>query len=204
MEIAWGETLQLAATLFFIIDPLGNIPIFNSILQDYEPRRRMKIIGREMIFALIILLTFLYIGTSLLGFLGLQQPSLNIAGGILLFLIALHMLYPDKAHTTDPDADDPFIVPLATPLTAGPSSIAVLLLISSSQPERLGEATIAVLIAWTLSTVILLVSPLILRFLGHRGVRALERLMGMLLVLIAVQMFLNGTTEYVMELYENI
>jgi len=89
-------------------------------------------------------------------------------------------------------------------LIAGPSAIAVLLLISSSQPERLGEGTIAVLIAWTLSTVILLVSLLILRFLGHRGVRALERLMGVLLILIAVQMFLNGTTEYVLELYENI
>lgn len=195
--MSWGETLTIAATLFFIIDPLGNIPVFNAILQDYEPRRRMRIIAREMVFALIILLTFLYAGTGLLQFLGLSQPSLNIAGGILLFLIALRMLYPDRSNHADPDFADPFIVPLATPLIAGPSAVAVLLLISSSRPEYILEATAAVMIAWTLSTVILIGSSLIMRMLGHRGVRALERLMGMLLVLIAVQMFLNGITDYV-------
>jgi multiple antibiotic resistance protein len=204
MTVSWGETLQIAATLFFIIDPFGNIPLFNSILEDYEPPRRMRIIAREMLFALIILLIFLYAGTGVLKYLGLEQPTLNIAGGILLFLIALRMLYPESSPIIDPEAEDPFIVPLATPLIAGPSAIAVLLLISSSQPDRMAQWTIAVMIAWGLSTAILIVSPLILRFLGVRGVRAMVRLMGMLLILIAVQMFLNGVSDYVINLNSNI
>ena len=134
-----------------------------------------------------------------MSFLGLTQPSLNIAGGTLLFIIAMRMIFPLKQRSDEPE-EDPFIVPLAVPMVAGPSTLAVLLVLSSSQPERIHEWCLALLIAWGVSTAILAVSPLFLRVLGNRGLRALERLMGMLLIMLAVQMFLNGVTEFVQSL----
>lgn len=197
----WHDILRVAVTLFFIMDPIGNIPVFNAVLGRFDTRRRIRIIARELSFALTILLAFLFAGTAILGFLGLTQPTLNLAGGILLFLISLRMVFPEllSPHDETP-VEDPFIVPLAMPLIAGPSSIAILLLISSSHPEQMADWTIALLLAWAASTVILMVSPMILKRLGKRGLRALERLMGMLLVLLSVQMFLNGLTQYLASL----
>ncbi|MBI2994513.1 MAG: MarC family protein [Gammaproteobacteria bacterium] len=195
-DIAWDEALRVATTLFFIMDPLGNIPIFNTILKDYPPARRRRIIMRELSFALVFLMVFLYAGTSILKLLGLTQPSLNLAGGILLFLIAIRMLYPENTGVEEPKVEDPFIVPLAMPLIVGPSTIAVLLLISSSKPDQMADWTLATLMAWSLATLILVASPAIMKILGDRGLRAVEKLMGMLLVLIAVQMFLNGLSQY--------
>ena len=192
----WPEVFAAAATLFFIMDPLGNTPVFNSILSRFDRKQRSLIIARELIFALIILLTFLFAGTAILDFLGLSQPSLNIAGGLLLFIIALRMIFPrSSAEESDLDAD-PFIVPLAMPMVAGPSAIAILLLLSSSQPERIWEWCFALILAWAATTAILIASPFLMRILGVRGLRALERLMGMLLVLLATQMLLNGVRSF--------
>ena len=194
--VVWSDVLAVAATLFFIMDPLGNIPVFNSLLSRFDSKARTRIFLREMVIALFILLLFLYAGTSIMSFLGLTQPSLNIAGGTLLFIIAMRMIFPLKQRSDEPE-EVPFIVPLAVPMVAGPSTLAVLLVLSSSQPERIHEWCLALLIAWGVSTAILAVSPLFLRVLGNRGLRALERLMGMLLIMLAVQMFLNGVTEFV-------
>jgi multiple antibiotic resistance protein len=199
-EIAWQQVLTAGTTLFFVMDPLGNLPIFHTILQDYSPRQKARIITRELIFALLILLAFLLAGARILGFLGLSQSSLNISGGILLFVIAIRMVFPNPVLKSDHVDKDPFIVPLAVPLVAGPSTITVLLLLSSSQPERMLEWTLALFLSWGAGTVILVTSPVILRWLGRRGLRAMERLMGMLLVLIAVQMLLNGLSEYIRNL----
>jgi multiple antibiotic resistance protein len=193
----WQDILRVAAMLFFVMDPIGNIPVFNAVLAQYETRARIRIIARELVFALLILSGFLFAGTAMLGFLGLTQPTLNLAGGILLFLISLRMVFPEllAPHDETP-VEDPFIVPLATPMIAGPSSIAILLLISSSHPEQMHDWTVALLLAWSAALLILAVSPMILKGLGRRGLRALERLMGMLLILLSVQMFLNGLTQY--------
>ena len=181
--IAWADVLSAAATLFFIMDPLGNVPIFQSILQPFPTRRRTRIIARELIFALIVLLTFLLVGNRVLDFLGLGQPSLSISGGVLLFIIALRMVFPGRRGGMDEEVEsDPFIVPLAIPLIAGPSTIALLLLLGSQQPGLLLEWVLALLLAWSLVTIILVASPYITRFLGPRGLRAVERLMGMLLI----------------------
>ena len=193
---AWGEIIAISATLFIIMDPLGNIPTFQSILKNFTTQQRVKIILRELVFALIILLVFLIAGNKILSFLGLGQPSLSIAGGILLFIIALRMVFPFGESFAEKPSDDPFIVPLAVPLVAGPSTIAVLLLLSSSEPGRLYEWIISLLVAWFLATIILVLSPYIMGFLGNRGLKAVERLMGMLLILISIQMFLNGLTQY--------
>ncbi len=198
-QFIWTEILAASATLFFIMDPLGNIPVFNALLKSFSAEEKARIIYRELAFALIIMLVFLIAGTRILGFLGLTQPSLGIAGGILLFIIAMRMLYP-PAHAEDDQAeDDPFIVPLAMPLIAGPSTIAALLLMSSAQPERIYEWIIALVFAWLLTTLILVASLRISKILGDRGLKAMERLMGMLLILIAIQMFLDGLTTYLRE-----
>jgi multiple antibiotic resistance protein len=178
------------------MDPLGNMPIFNAILAPFDRKRRMLIVARELIFALIILLSFLFIGTEILKLFGLTQPSLNIAGGVLLFIIALRMIFPRHVADETEGIEDPFIVPLAMPLVAGPSTIAILLFLSSSQPERIWEWCVALIIAWAGATALLVLSPILTRLLRTRGMRALERLMGMILVLIATQMLLNGVQEF--------
>jgi multiple antibiotic resistance protein len=192
----WSDIAAAAATLFFVMDPIGNIPVFNSVLSRFEPRRRAQITARELVVALVIMLVLLFAGTTILDFLGLTQPSLNIAGGVLLFLIALRMIFPPRGTEVAAPTDEPFIVPLAMPMVAGPSTIAVLLLLASTEPERIWEWCTALVIAWAAATVLLTASPFLLRVLGDRGLRALERLMGMLLVLLATQMLLNGVREF--------
>jgi len=189
------QTDLISATilLFLILDPLGNVPIFLSILKGIEPRRRLVIIAREMVIALVALLVLLYFGRNLLDLLGLRTESLSVAGGIILFIIAIKMLFPGaKAEYEDNYDEEPLVVPLAIPLVAGPSILAALLLMVTREPDRMMDWTIALLIAWAISTAILLCSNLLLRLLGPRGLTALERLMGMLLVAMAVQMFLDG------------
>mgnify|MGYP001815046116 FL=1 len=188
----------MAVTLFFIMDPLGNVPVFNAVLSSFDARKRTIIVARELVLALLILLGFLFAGNAILSFLGLSQPSLNIAGGILLFIISLRMIFPKTTSRDEIDGtEEPFLVPLAIPLVAGPSTIAILLLLSSSQPERMAEWSVALLLAWLGTTVLLVSAPVLLRFLGRRGARALERLMGMILVILATQMLLNGIRDFV-------
>lgn len=194
----WQEIASVSVTLFFIMDPLGNIPIFNAVLAGCDNTRRTRIVARELVLALLILLGFLFAGNAILGFLGLSQSSLSIAGGLLLFIISLRMIFPKALAVEDIDgADDPFLVPLAIPLIAGPSTIAMLLLLSSSQPGRLVDWSLALFLAWLGTTVLLIASPILMRVLGARGSRALERLMGMILVILATQMLLNGIRDFV-------
>ena len=193
----WSDIAPVAATLFFIMDPLGNMPVFNAILERYDRRERSIIVAREMLFALVILMTFLFTGTEILNFMGLTGSSLSIAGGVLLFIIALRMIFPQPVSKQTEVLEDPFIVPLAMPMIAGPSTIAILLLLSSSQPEKLWAGSAALFISWGCTAAILTASPFLMRYLGNRGSRALGRLMGMLLILLATQMLLNGITEFV-------
>ena len=191
----YPEVLAVAVTLFFVMDPLGNIPVFNAVLSRFDARTRSRIVARELTIALVILLLFLFVGNPVMKFLGLTQPTLSLSGGILLFIIALRMIFPAPAGDEE-EVVDPFIVPLAMPLVAGPSTIAILLLQSSSHPERVWQSCFALVLAWVAATAILACSPYLMKALGDRGVRALERLMGMLLVLLAVQMLLDGVAQF--------
>jgi multiple antibiotic resistance protein len=193
------DIIATALLLFLIIDPIGNVPVFLGILRGMDPRRRYLVIARELLFALGVMLLFLFAGGAILGLLQLHQEALSIAGGIILFLIALRMIFPSEYGPVARD-EDPFFVPLAVPLVAGPSVIAALLLLVSREPDRLVEWVIALGLAWAASAVILLASSSFYRVFSERGLRALERLMGMLLVLLSVQMFLDGVREFVRSL----
>ncbi len=194
-------TLASAAILLFLImDPFGNMVTFNSLLSGLEARRRVVVILRESLIAFAILSLFLFTGKWVLAILGLREATLSISGGIILFLIALGMVFPRKSvmapEPSEQEEGEPLVVPLAIPLIAGPSCIAALLLMASKEPEKMSQWMIALTLAWLASTIILTASVPLFRFLGRRGSAAIERLMGMLLVMIAVQMFLDGVKAY--------
>ena len=187
------DTVSALVTLLFVMDPLGNVPIFLSVLKDVDPPRRQRVILRDMLVALVVLLVFLFGGGALLDLLGLRQESISIAGAIILFLIALRMIFPSPYGLMGDTPDgEPFIVPLAIPAVAGPSSLAVTMLLVNSDPSRMLDWTVALVGAWGITAALLMSSPLLLRALGNRGLLASERLMGMILVIIAVQMFFDG------------
>ena len=180
-------------TLLLIMDPVGNIPPFLSILKTVPVQRRRLVLMREILFAYGVLLVFLFLGNYLLRFLRLEQETLSIAGGIVLFLIALRMIFPREGGAAgEPLEGEPFLVPLAIPLFAGPSTLAALLLLQRSSPGDTVSLLIAVTIAWAIGGTILLSSTFFYRLLRERGLIAIERLMGMLLVMVAVQMLVNG------------
>lgn len=191
------EMLSAATMLFLIMDPLGNLPVVLSILKHIDPKRRRKVLVRELLFALVILLAFLYAGRSILGFLHVQPETLSISGGIILFIIAIRMIFPSAGSITGLAAgEEPFIVPVAIPMIAGPSLIAALLLLSSQYHEHMLMLTGSLLMAWVGTSFILMFYNFFHRILGERGLKALERLMGLLLVMVSTQMFLNGIKSF--------
>ncbi len=188
--------LSAAILLFLVLDPLGNILLFTSALQNVPATRRIRVVTRELLIAYLILVIFLFIGEPLLRILNISGPALSAAGGLVLFLIALRMVFPaaDLEHGAG-TSDEPFIVPLAIPYVAGPSALATVLLLMNREPSRWPEWLLALTLAWLVSTAILLLGGRIGVFLGRRGLVALERLMGLLLVALAVQMFLQGLRQ---------
>ncbi len=198
MDSWWMRMFSMAFALFLLMDPIGNVPIYVSVLKDIEPRRHQKIITRELIIALVIIVLFYFLGDALLGFLNVTMPTILISGGIILFLIALKMIFPARKDTDVelPKDKEPFIVPLATPLVAGPAVLAAVMLYSGQHKNEMALPLTAIVIAWAVSTLILLSSSLWKKLLGWRGLIACERLMGLILTLIAVQMFLEGTDMF--------
>jgi multiple antibiotic resistance protein len=190
------NTLSAIILLLTTMDPLGNVANFVAGLRQVPPELRVRVIARELLIALFILLVFLFCGRWLLGLLHLKEEALFISGGVVLFLIALKMVFPSPRREMDEPAVEPFIVPLATPMIAGPSVLATLLVLVSSQPEMILNWLAAVLVAWGITATVLLFAPAIARVLKEKGAMAVERLMGMLLVMVAVQMFLNGLELY--------
>ena len=186
-----------ALLLFLILDPLGNIPVFLGLLKPLPAHRRRIVLARELFIALVVLMVFLWGGKYALELMHLRQESVSIAGGIVLFLIGLRMIFPPpEGLMGELPGGEPFIVPMAIPLVAGPSGMAAVMLMGSNEPKRLMEWSLALLIAWVATAAILFSATLLYRLLGTRVLIAVERLMGMLLVAISVQMFLDGLGTY--------
>jgi len=192
-----ASTFSAFITLLLVMDPLGNVPIFLAVLKDVDGKRRYWVIFRELLIALGVLLLFLWAGNSALDALQLKQESISIGGAIILFLIALRMIFPSPYGLLGDIPDgEPFIVPLAIPAVAGPSSLAIAMLMVNTDPGRMFDWTVALVGAWAVSASVLMMSPLLLKALGHRGLTAMERLMGMMLVIISVQMFFDGVAQF--------
>ncbi|MGI9239052.1 MAG: MarC family protein [Woeseiaceae bacterium] len=183
--------------LFLVIDPFGNVPFFVSALKQVDPLRRRRVIIRELLIAYVVMVVFLFFGQPLLRVLGISGPALTIAGGVILFLIALRMVFPIRGRNLGEELEgEPFIVPLAIPYVAGPSVLAVEMLLMSNEPSRWAIWLIAITAAWAATSVIVFFGSQVAERLGPRGLVAIERLMGMILVAIAIQMFLTGADMY--------
>jgi len=191
-----------ALILLLVMDPLGNIPLFVSLLKHVEPGRRVAIIVRECAIAFAVLLAFVFTGRQFLDLLGLSDSSLNIAGGVILFLIALRIVFkhPEGIFGDRLLEGEPFIVPLAIPSIAGPTAMATVVLLVSRAPERMLEWVIALGVAMAITLAFLLFAERISKLVGERGLLALERLMGLILTAIAVEMLLRGIEAFVRQL----
>jgi multiple antibiotic resistance protein len=197
MEYFTVDLFSISITLFLIMDPMGNIPIFLSILDKIPAERRRTILIRELLLALAIMMVFIFFGQYMMSTLRLRQESISIAGGIILFLISLRMVFPSKPSESAIHMEgDPILVPLAVPLTAGPSLLAVLLLFSTTEGSSLRNLVVASLIAWIATFIVLFCSTFLLKLLKKRGLIAVERLMGMILITLSVQLFLDGLSGY--------
>jgi multiple antibiotic resistance protein len=191
-------TLVSAAVLmFFVMDPLGNVLLFLSALKHVDPARSRFIIVREMLIALAIMIVFLFVGRYVLDLLHVSRAALTAGGGFILLLIALRMIFPTNERSLREEVEgEPFVVPLAVPYTAGPSMLATELLFMSREPERWPVWLGAVVLAWCASAVILYFASNLGKLLGEHGLTAVERLMGMLLVIVGVEMLMAGAAEY--------
>jgi len=187
--------------LLLVMDPVGNIPLFVALLRPVEPDRRTLVILRECAIAFLVLLLFVFFGNSILNVLGLSGSSLNIAGGLILFLIALRMIFrrPDGIFG-DVISGEPFIVPLAIPSITGPTAIATVILMVSRAPQRMLEWVAAATIAMLITLSLLLFAERLSKLVGERGLLAFERLMGLILTAIAVEMLLQGIQSFVRQL----
>jgi len=185
-----------AVLLFFVIDPFGLIPVYITLLGRLPAHRRAPVLVRELVIALFALVLFLFAGRYVLAALRISEPALLIAGALILFLIALPMIFPAVKLRLDSESQsEPLIVPLATPLFAGPSALTLVMLIGSGGgdwPTRLAT----VFLAWAAASLVLALGSWIAAWIGARGLIAVERLMGMFLVAMSVEMMLSGISRY--------
>ncbi len=186
-----------AVLLFLVLDPFGNIPFFIAALQNVPRERHRRIIVRELFIALFVLVVFLFAGEHILLALHISEAALRAAGGTVLFLIAIRMVFPRPGASAGEEVSfEPFIVPLAIPYIAGPSALASVLLIMNQEPERWPEWLSALVLAWFLTGLIILASSALAKSLGKGVLIAIERLMGMLLVALAIQMLMTGVRQF--------
>jgi multiple antibiotic resistance protein len=192
------HALSIAFTLFLLMDPIGNIPFYISFLKGLDPKRQRVVICRELIIALLIIILFNFVGDGLMKFLKVENDTIQMAGGIILFLLCLKMIFPPPHDPNEaiPHDTEPFIVPLAVPLVAGPAVLAAVMIYAKQESNSLIMVG-AIMIAWLASLIILLGSSYLKQILGWRGILALERLMGLVLILISVQMFLSGLGTFI-------
>ena len=199
----WNHIIASAGTLFLVLDPPGNAPLVQGLLQQLPPEQRFRVLLRELFFVLFLMLFFFFLGKGLLGWLGITTSSLNLSGGIMLFIIAVGMVFPTKRSPhMNLSNSGLFIVPVTVPLIIGPAAISVIMMqaaLCTTWAEKF-EGLAAIGLSWLVTAVLLCLSGKLLNLLGEKGTTALTRLMGTLLILLAVQMVLNGITVYIAEL----
>jgi len=198
------ETSFFSATILLILttDPLGNIPLFIAALEKVKPERRRLVITREVLIAFAVLMTFMLFGKRFLEVLHLSDEALSVAGGVILLLIAIDMVFPHRAASQPEPAftREPFIVPLAIPLISGPSAMATVLLLASRNPGRSLEWSCAIFLSMAVIYVVFLMAIRLRKLLGVDAITAMERLMGLVLTAIAVEMLLGGVSSYIRQM----
>ena len=200
-----ADLISATILLILVLDPFGNLPIVLSLLAKVPPERRARVILQESLFAFVILLAFMAGGRTFMRWLQLSDTSLTIAGGIILFLISLRMVFPSKDGIFgEVPGGEPFLVPLAVPSIAGPSALATVMLMTSRDPAQLGTWVVALTIAMVVATAILLSAPRLQQVLGAQVITAFERLMGMLLTALSVEMLMRGVSTYIRDFQSHV
>jgi len=189
--------LSALILLLLVLDPLGSLPIFIPIMGNVPKERRHRVALREVAIAFAVLLGFMFAGESFLRVMHLSERSLEVAGGVILLMVAIRMIFGAEGGVYGmPEGKEPLIFPLAVPLLAGPSAMATVLLLASRQPERVLTWVMALTVAMAISGLVLLACERIRRLLGDSVVAAVEKLMGLVLTAIAVEMILAGLKRY--------
>lgn len=185
--------------LLLVLDPLGNLPVVLSLMKNVPLEKRQKLIVTECLIAFSVLLVFMLTGRAFLDLIHLSERALEVAGGVILFMVAVRLVFPGPTGLFGDLGDHPpMIFPLAIPLIAGPSAMATVMLMASRQPERMIEWIGALVCAMIVTTVVLLSGGWLMRMLGEAALRAIEKLMGLILTAVAVEMILAGTYQYFM------
>jgi MarC family membrane protein len=194
-----GQFLSAIILLLLVVDPFGNVPLVNAMLADVPLARRRRVVVRECGIAFMVLAAFMAFGPEILLVMHLSETSLSIAGGVILFMIAIRMVFahPEGAFGLQQARGEPLIVPLAIPLIAGPSALATVMLLASREPRQLGMLAAALVVALGVTTAVLLAGERLQRWMGDRGMQAMARLMGLILTAIAVEMLLGGIRAFV-------
>ncbi len=194
-----SDLLSAAILLLLVIDPFGNVPLVVSTLKPVARERRVRVVLRECLIAYVLLVAFMFGGHAFLTLMRLSETSLSIAGGVILFLIALKMVFSRHPEGAFGDAvsGEPLIVPLAIPAIAGPSAMATVMLMASREPARIETWVLALSLAMVVTTAVLAGADRLQQLLGERVVRAFERLMGLVLTAVAVEMLLGGIRSFV-------
>ena len=199
----WNHIIATAGALFLLMDAPGNAPVLKSLMQQLPAHRRRPVLVRELCFVLLLLLFFYFLGKPLLGWMGISSSSLNLSGGIMLFIIAVGMVFPTKRSLhQNYTQTEPLLVPVTVPIIVGPAAISVVMMQAAmaTTGQQKAEGFLSIFLAWICSAVFLGISDMLLDLMGEKGTLALTRLMGTLLILLAVQMVLNGVTEYIRHL----
>lgn len=191
--------LSALILLLLVLDPLGSLPVFISVMRGVDPRRRTRVVLRETAIAFGVLLAFMFSGQAFLRLMHLSERSLEVAGGVILLVIAMRMIFASAQHLYAGEEREPFIFPLAVPLMAGPSAMATVLLLASRAPDRMPDWVGALTVAMAVCALVLWASERLRRLLGDSVVTALEKLMGLVLTAIAVEMILAGLKRYFFE-----
>ena len=195
-----ADLISAFVLLFLVLDPLGNLPVVASLLKQVDSSRRARVVIRECFIAYVILLAFMFGGRQFLDVMHLSEISLSIAGGVILFMIAINMVFKSTESVFGESLDhEPFIVPLAIPLIAGPSALATVMLMVSREPAKLGVWVAAMTAAVVVSAILLVMGEKIEKLLGKRAMEAIERLMGLILTAIAVEMLLGGIKQFLLQ-----
>lgn len=195
--------LPLALTFFLIANPIGNSPAIIALVKDFDFQRQKIILLRESLFALILAIFFQYMGEWFLDMLSIQDYAVTIAGGLLLFIVSLTMIFSHAASDSEEATiakQEPYIVPIATPIISGPGLLAVIMLKSKLEANNL-KITLAILIAWVGVIGVLAAAPYLQKLLGKRGLAALEQVMGMILAMIGIEMIVKGSALLIKTFY---
>lgn len=192
----WSTIFSMALTFFLIANPVGTSPTIIALVKDFDFRRQKMILFREATIAMLLALFFQYFGELFLGALNIKDYAVTITGGLLLLLVAYGMIFHDHANDeTTSTKQEPFIVPIATPIISGAGLLSVIMLFANKEKNNF-VITTAILIAWVGVYFVLMTAPYLQKLLGKRGLSALEQIMGLILALMSMEMVVKGTAQF--------